>query len=218
MKEEVLNQYKENKEEINSRINSFRKIKHSTEYRKFQELVFVLLTSQSSAKDSWKSVKQLDSYGLLKNGEKTEIVEVLENNNIQYPGNKADFILENTEKLSQPTLANPQKKLKISQRIEEDDLDSTRKWFAKNIKGFSWKASSHFLRNIGYVNSFAIISKHTIRQLIKTGYLESDRQPSNYEEYLEAEERMKDFASDTGLELDQLDLTLWSLETGEIFK
>ena len=40
----------------------------------------------------------------------------------------------------------------------------------------------------------------------------------NKKKYLEIENRMKKFAEDTGIPIDELDLLLWSEETGFVFK
>jgi thermostable 8-oxoguanine DNA glycosylase len=36
--------------------------------------------------------------------------------------------------------------------------------------------------------------------------------------YLEAEEKMKEFASELGIEVEELDMLLWSMKTGHIPK
>lgn len=218
MKDEIKSHYRDNKRNIQSRLESFRDLRESSEKRKFQELVFVLLTSQSSAKKCWEATIELESRELLVRGVKEEIAEVLAEYDIQYERNKADYITDNRKMLSQPTLSNPERSLKITEKIKSEDLESTREWFVENIKGFSWKGASHFLRNIGYGDRFAILSGYTVKKLFELGYIKEPEQPENKREYLEMEESMRDLAEELDLGIHELDLTLWSMETGEVFK
>lgn len=215
---DIEKQYEEQKEEIESRLEEFHELRDAPEERKFLELVFVILTSQTKAEKAWEAAKQLESQDLLTSGNDECIQQVLEEQDVQYAKEKASYIIENYENLSQPTLADPERKLKISNRIDVEDLDSSRDWFAENVKGISWKGASHFLRNIGYGNGFAIISSHIIDTMQELGLVEAAEPPRNREEYLELEERLQEFAEDTGIDIEALDLVLWSMKTGEVFK
>ena len=44
--EDIRQHYEENKEEIQDRLDEFREIRESNDYRLFMELCFVILTSQ----------------------------------------------------------------------------------------------------------------------------------------------------------------------------
>ena len=214
----ILEHYTENREEIESRLEEFRSLRDSSEDRKFKELVFVIFTSQTKAEKAWQAAEKLDEKDLLLNGSEEEIVEILKQEEIQYSQNKASYLVENRENLSQPTLENPEKGLKISGKIVHENLEESRKWFAENVKGISWKGSSHFLRNIGYGDSFAIISGHIATQIYELGITEAPELPENKEEYLKTEKKIRDFSREIGIEVQKLDLVLWSMKTGEIFK
>ena len=216
--EDITNHYRENQETINNRLKQFESLRDSSDERLFKELVFVILTSQSSAEKSWEATEKLDELDLLKSSNKEEIARILEVNDIQYERNKASYIVENRKKLSQPTLTDPSGDLKLKDRIKPDSLDQTRRWFVENISGLSWKGGSHFLRNIGYGNSFAIISSRIVSKLYELDYIERLEQPSDQDSYLEIERRMQDLAKETGIDVKALDLVLWSMETGEVFK
>ena len=59
------------------------------------------------------------------------------------------------------------KKMKKMAKMEENyavDYD-------KNVKGLGWKESSHFLRNVGYLD-VAIIDRHIISNMVDHGILE----------------------------------------------
>lgn len=217
-KQEIFEHYESNKEEIESKLTSFEDLRDSSEERKFKELVFVILSSQTRAEKAWEACKNLEKQDLLLKGSEKEIEKILLEEDVSYPENKSKYIVSNREKLSQPTLQNPEKGLKISQKIDEENLEDSRAWFAENVKGISWKGSSHFLRNIGYGNSFGIISKHISTQMNDIGLNKSPEPPKSKEEYLKQEKVLQDFAKDIGIDIKALDLVLWSAKTGEIFK
>lgn len=216
--EDVKQNYRDQKDEIKSRIKQFQQLQDTSDYRLFKELVFVILTSRSDAKKSWEAVEKLDELGLMENGSKEEIAEVLKSYDIQYERNKASYIVDNRRSLSQPTLEDPSDDLKLSQRIDPHNLDATREQLVKNLKGISWKGASHFLRNIGYGNEFAIVSGYIAKKLYQLGMLDSPDPPKNKEEYLEAEQKLRQLSKETGIDIQELDLVLWSMETGEVFK
>jgi N-glycosylase/DNA lyase len=216
--EDLRQHYEENKEEIQDRLDEFREIRESNDYRLFMELCFVILTSQSSAKNAWKAVQKLDNENLLIEGNKSEIERILKEKEIQYEKNKAGYIVDNRQLLSQPTLKNPTNELKIKEKLSLEDLEKTREWLVDNIKGLSWKGASHFLRNIGYGDDFAIVSSYISKTLFKLELIEEAEIPKNKEKYLEQEEIVKNLADEVGIDIKALDLVLWSIQTGEVFK
>lgn len=217
-KQDIRQHFENNREEIEERLKDFKELRESNDYRLFMELCFVILTSQSSAKNAWKSVEKLDDENLLLEGDKSEIAEVLKQNEIQYEENKAGYLVENRKILSQPTLRNPTNELKIKEKLNTNDLEKTRKWLVENIKGLSWKGSSHFLRNIGYGDDFAIVSSYISKTLFTLELIEDAELPKDKETYMKQEEKVRKLADEVGLSLQSLDLTLWSMETGEVFK
>ena len=94
-----------------------------------------------------------------------------------------------------------------------------RDWLAqeKQVKGLGYKEASHFLRNIG-VKGHAILDKHVMRCLAEMRVIDSARPPSTRRKYLEVEQQLIGFARDVGIDFDELDLVLWSMQTGEVLK
>lgn len=215
---QVEQAYREREQEIESRLQDFRELREVDNARWFKELTFVILTSQSSAKDSWEAAERLDRLGILQEGDIGSIAEVIASEGVKYERNKAQYIVENRRELSQPTLQNPSGDLKLKSRVDTGDLESTRERLVDELEGVSWKGISHFLRNIGYGNGFAIISSRITRKLHELGVIEEAGQPSGKKEYLEVEERMQGLSREIGIDIKALDLVLWSMETGEIFK
>lgn len=217
-REDVKQQYKEKQPEIEQRLEEFQEVGELNDYRLFMELVFVILTSQTEAEKAWEATEELDDKNLLLEGNEAQIAEVLERNGVQYEENKSSYIVENRKMLSQPTLSNPTNELKLEEKLNLDDLEKSREWLVENIKGLGWKGASHFLRNIGYGDRFAIISSHIISSMNELGVIESADQPSDKEEYMKLEQRINDFSEDIGIDVEALDLVLWSMKNGEIFK
>lgn len=217
-REDLKKHYSENRPEIESRLEEFRELREAPDERLFKELCFVILTSQSSAEDAWKAVEQLEDRGLLSDPKKRKVEPVIAENGVQFEEKKAGFIIENFRFLSQPTFEDPSKSMKMRQRINPDELEKCRNWLVDNIKGLGWKGASHFLRNIGYGNSFAILSSHTVSVLFDLDVLEISNPPTNRSEYLKAEEKVNDFSEDIGIDIQALDLVLWSYRTGKVFK
>jgi N-glycosylase/DNA lyase len=83
--------------------------------------------------------------------------------------------------------------------------------------GLGYKEASHFLRNIGF-RGYAILDKHILRSLYEFGVLDSPKPPTTKNRYIETENKFKEFANQLGIQLDELDLLLWSEKTGEILK
>ena len=215
---EIKEHYRENRKEIEERIREFRDLEEADEERIFQELVFVILTSQTEAEKAWKAALELEEKDILLEGARKEIQDVLEKEQVQYSESKANYIVENRNSLTQPTLENPEKGLKLKRQIWDREPEKSRKWLVKNIKGLSWKGASHFLRNVGRGEDFAIISGHIVRKLHQLGLIEEPELPEDREEYIEYERKLRGFSEDIDISLEELDLVLWSMETGEIFK
>lgn len=216
--EEVKQHYTGNQEEIKERLEEFEDLRDATDYRKFLELVFVILTSQTEAEKAWKAAESLDERNLILEGDREQIARILEANEVQYERNKADYIVKNREKLSQPTLSNPTNELKLGEKIDENNHQRSREWLAENIDGIKWKGASHFLRNIGYGNGFAIISGHIVTQMHDLGVIKSAERPGNQDEYVDLEQKLKDFSNQVDIDIKALDLVLWSMKTGKVFK
>ena len=88
---------------------------------------------------------------------------------------------------------------------------------SKAIKGLGYKEASHFLRNIGF-RGYAILDKHIINSLREMGVITKKLRPTTRAGYLEIEQRLARFAEELGIDMDHLDLLLWSRKTGEILK
>lgn len=124
----------------------------------------------------------------------------------RFPNLRAAYICEN-----QNFIQNLEDNL--NNHVEEEEL---REWIVKNMKGLGYKEASHFLRNIGFKN-YAIVDFHIIDVLAKYNLIEKPKTLTK-RKYLEIEEKLNQLAGKLNLNLAELDLYLWYLETGKILK
>jgi N-glycosylase/DNA lyase len=93
-----------------------------------------------------------------------------------------------------------------------------REWLVANVKGLGWKESSHFLRNIGFLE-LAIIDRHILKHMLRCGAIDAiPKSIGTRRAYLELEERFRALAEASGLPLQELDLLFWSFEEGSVRK
>jgi N-glycosylase/DNA lyase len=102
--------------------------------------------------------------------------------------------------------------------LKKDNILELRNWLADNVKGYGLKEASHFLRNVGKSNNqIAILDRHILKNLQAHRVIQ-DTKIKNKKDYLEKEQKYLEFANQTGIPADELDLFWWSQENGEIFK
>lgn len=176
----------------------------------FEELVFCILTSNAGAKMGLKAVAAIRD--ILLDGTEDAIRGRLQHA-YRYPGH-ANYVVVTRDYLK--GLCG----LRMKGLIDSfNDAEERRDFFAKNknIKGIGYKQASHFLRNIGF-RGYAILDKHVLRSLNEHGVIESAKPPASRKRYLEIEDKLKGFADALGIDMDEVDLLLWSDKTGEILK
>ncbi len=173
----------------------------------FFELVYCLLTPQSSAVNAAKAVALLQTRGI--SADCRELATMLHHEEfyIRFHNTKARRILEAQEKF-----------VEIALRIAgEKDAARLREWLVSNVKGLGWKEASHFLRNIGRQN-LAILDRHILRNLKRHQVIRSFPKTLTKNRYGTIEKQFARFAEAVGISMDELDLLFWSRETGEILK
>lgn len=173
----------------------------------FYELVYCLLTPQSSAVNAGRVVEDL-KYAE-ETGKTIEPVQILANRThyIRFHNTKAKRIAEARRLFPEITR-------ELSNGSSSREL---REWLVQNVKGLGWKEASHFLRNIGH-RDLAILDRHILKNLKTHGVLRRPPKALTKRHYLGIERRFKRFADDVGISMDELDLLFWSSETGVILK
>ncbi len=190
------------KKQVDKRVSEFKKIiKQNNKNKLFTELCFCILTANSSAE---KCIEIQDKIGnkFLNLNEK-KLAERLKQLGYRFPNVRARYIVE----------ARKYNFNVINSIKNEHEL---REWLVQNIKGLGMKEASHFLRNIGFSN-IAIIDFHIIDILEKYNIIKKQGTLTR-KKYLEIEQKLRKIAKKTNLNLSELDLYLWYVETGKVLK
>ena len=228
--ERLKAEYENKKDKIKGRLQQFEKffdepyswfyynnelvlmpVETKDDHRIFEELCFCIFTANASAEMGLKAVDSVRN--VIVDGSALDMTRRLEGvyrfNNLRpaYIVHTRDYLKNNF---------NFRLKEKIKSFKGKDEL---RDFFAlgKGIKGIGLKESSHFLRNIGF-KGYAILDKHIINSLFEFGILKTNDKPKNRQEYIEMEDKFKEFSKNVGIDSDELDLLLWSAKNGRILK
>lgn len=199
------------KSRVNERIKEFESIDKTNSDALFSELCFCMLTANFQAEKSIKIQRELcNEFSTLP---EEELAKKLKNLGHRFPPQRAEFIVKAREH-----------KNILTEIIKNKNEQEIRNWLTekingeKRVKGLGMKESSHFLRNIGFKN-LAIIDFHIIDLLVSEGLIEKPNSKSpTKNKYLEIEQVLKEIAEKSGLNLAELDLYLWYIETGKILK
>lgn len=201
---ELLGEYKKKKRDIKNRLKEFRNIRKSGNKEIFPELCFCILTPQSNARHCDEAIRELKKKDLLFTGCAGEIRRILRGRS-RFHNKKAQYIVGARCFLNKNIL-------------DTDEVKKIRNELVKNIKGIGYKEASHFLRNIGLGRDIAILDRHILKNLKKYGVISKIPSSLTSKSYLDIEDRARQFSRTVKIPLDELDLLLWSKETGEIFK
>lgn len=202
--DELRAEFESRREAIRARLADFGAVMPE---QYFFELVYCLLTPQSSAVNAGKAVALLQARGICTDC--SELATLLHQKEfyIRFHNTKARHILEAQDKFAGIA----------RQIVEEHDPVRLRSWLVSNVKGLGWKEASHFLRNIGRRN-LAILDRHILRNLQRHQVIRSLPKTLTKKQYCMIENQFARFAEVVGISLDELDLLFWSRETGEILK
>ena len=210
--EEIMAVYKKIQTRIIDRLEEFNAIwSKGSEEDIFQELVFCILTPSSRARSAEKALKNLVQKNILFDGTLSQIAGEL--NIVRFCNNKAKYI-ELARKLFLLD-GRINLKEKISAHVSVYDK---REWLALNVKGIGYKESSHFLRNIGFGDSIAILDRHILKNLAACCVIDEIPGSLSGKKYLTIEKKMVVFSKKLEIPLSHLDFVLWHKETGDIFK
>ena len=187
---------------ISSRMKEFSHIKKSSINDIFRELCFCIMTANCGAE------KCIEIHEKINNGfnnlSQEQLTEKFKEFGYRFPNIRSKYITEAIVFKDE---------LETIIRSQETDI---RDWLVKNIRGLGYKEASHFLRNIGYKN-YAIVDFHIVDLLVKYNLIEKPKTMTK-SKYLEIERILQDLGSEVSLNLAELDLYLWYMETGKVLK
>ena len=208
----LLAHYKRTKRVIKRRLEDFSKLRSASNLRIFEELCFCLLTPQSKALSCHAAIEDLKKSGLLLAGSEKRVKRKLKGR-ARFHNKKASFLVRARKMFQRGRV------LDIKSKIDAADVIATRDWLVDHIKGFGYKEASHFLRNIGLGEDIAILDRHILKNLCAYGAINTmPASVGQRKSYLEIEDKVKKFARKMRISPAELDLLLWSFETGVVFK
>lgn len=208
---EIIDTYHRIIKDIHNRIFDFKSVwNEADEKRLFQELAFCLLTPQSKAENAWKTIIKLTENNKLFEANTSSISNDL--NLVRFKNNKASYLVDAREMFFNNSKG-------IRETLSEfTSVCEKRKWLNNNIKGYGLKESSHFLRNIGFVEDIAILDRHILKNLKKFNVISEIPKSIPEKKYFQIESQMKKFSNEIRIPLGHLDFIFWYNETHTIFK
>ena len=210
--DELRRDYSAKKPLIVKRLAEFRTVYEKGDRAIFEELCYCILTAGSSAKMGMRTVTVLKD--ILRTGSEKELQQRAQAHRLRFSSLRPSYIHHTREYLDDLC------GLKLKRLIGSfDGRHARRDFFAKNkgVKGLGYKEASHFLRNIGFPG-YAILDKHILNSLREMGVIGPRMRSTTRAGYLAIEMKFEQFAKEIGIDMDHLDLLLWSRKTGEILK
>lgn len=210
--DELKRDYRSKKPQIVKRLAEFKKRYKKGDRAIFEELCYCIVTAGSSAKMGMKTVEALQD--ILHSGSEVELRKRAQAHRVRFWRVRTSYIYHTREYLKVAC------DFKLRRLLESFDCRYARRdFFAQNksVKGLGYKEASHFLRNIGFPG-YAILDKHIMNSLREMGVISKSMRQTTRAGYLKIEKRLEQFADEIGIDMDHLDLLLWSRKTGEILK
>ncbi len=209
---ELKRDYRAKRPLIEQRLAEFRAVYDRGDAAIFEELCFCILTAGSSAKMGMKTIDALRD--ILHAGDEAALQQRARQHRVRFWRLRPSYIHQTREYLSGHC------GLELRKLLDSFSCPLERREFLaanKAVKGLGYKESSHFLRNIGF-RGYAILDKHIINSLREMKVITKSLKPGSRKGYLAIERRLAKFAGEIGIDMDHLDLLLWSRKTGEILK
>lgn len=209
--EQLKGLHRELESVIEARLREFDQLwLNADEERLFEELVFCLLTPQSRARSCWAAVEKLSSKDMLRcpAGERLQA----ELKGVRFSRRKAEYICMARELLT------VNGSLSVRSHMDPQNPFHTREWLVEKVKGIGYKEASHFLRNIGLGRDLAILDRHILKSLARYGVISDIPKSLSRSRYLKIEAAMSDFSRCIDIPMSHLDMILWYMGAGEVFK
>ena len=189
---------------IGERISEFKRLGRGSSREIFKELCYCILCANYSAERSMRIQREIDDGFLTL--PPSQLIRRLREMGHRFPKTRASYIVAARKYCD--SIKDVIASLKDPREIRE--------WLVRNIRGVGLKEASHFLRNIGY-SDLAIIDFHILNLLDRYGLIEKPKTMTK-SRYLRIEDELRRLSRDVDLNLAELDLYLWYIETGKILK
>jgi N-glycosylase/DNA lyase len=197
--------YLERRKAIRERLSEFAQVpKH--EY--FYELLFCILTPQSSQHNAEQTIEELRADDFRATGfDPTPY--------LRDPRHYIRFHITKAKRLLAIRETYPE--IERALLAEHPNVLVLRDQLIDLVPGFGLKEASHFLRNIG-IGGLAILDRHIFKHLLALKIIGRMPKSLTRKRYLSIEKKWLKFAREYGIPMEELDLLFWSMETGEIKK
>jgi N-glycosylase/DNA lyase len=202
---ELRNLHADSKDRIRERLAEFRAVPES---RYFYELCYCLLTPQSSAAHCMSVMRQLEALDFEHRDFDPEPY--------LHPGPP---VYVRFHRVKARRLAALKRSMPEVRRLFVESLSTLelRDCLVSAVNGIGYKEASHFLRNIGRTD-VVIVDRHIIRNFVRLGIIDQPSKSFTRKKYMEIEKLFFEFSEVCGIPADELDLVLWSRETGVVLK
>ena len=207
---ELRADWRRQRSEIERRLDEFRHVGRGTDEELFAELAFCLFAVQTSARRSDHAVQGLVANGLLWRGSSAAIARFLRTR-VRFHNHKAAYLVAARDHFF---AANPT----LRAWLDSTSPTAAREYLVRELDGFGYKEASHFLRNVGRGEDFAILDRHVLKNLRYHAVIRTIPDSLTARRYLMIEDRVRNFSRDVRIPMAALDLVFWSRETGEVFK
>lgn len=209
----IFQTYKKHQLEIDKKLENFEKIlKKGKDMDIFLELAMCILTPQSKPENCWGIICNLKKDNKILYLEEKKLSSFL--NTARFKNRKAEYLVL----LRENFLENGEIKIRDFILENKNDIYNLRLYLYENIKGIGIKEASHFLRNIGLGKNLAILDRHILFCLKTLGIICDIPNNLSYTKYIDIEKKMQNYSKDINISMDKLDLILWYIKTGRIFK
>ena len=213
-KELIISTYDSQYDLINKKISDFEEIiARNDSIEIFHEMVFCILAAGTSAKlaETASEILKKDDF-FIKANEREVILKLKKC--YRFYNVRGKYIVQTREFIRSEYGFNFKKLFNSF-----DNKISLRNYIAtnKSFKGLGMKASSHFLRNIGY-NSLAILDFHILDIMREHKLIRFNLKSLNMKRYLSIEKILKNISQEIKIDLARLDLILWYIKTGTVIK
>ncbi len=203
--DELKDAYESKKTAIRRRLREFKQVPKE---QYFYELLYCLMTPQSSAVNAAKAQAKFEALDFKNADCDPEPVLSDKRHYIRFHKTKAKWIAGMKEMFPEIEACILSKKSAVEKRI----------WLVEHVLGLSFKEATHFLRNFGKNDGLAILDRHIIKNLHHHGVIRSVPRAMTKKTYLNMEKKFQQFSTAVGIPTDELDLVFWSNEAGEILK
>lgn len=216
--------------ELNRQSKRPKKWEDVEEDKLWQELCFCILSANVSFELAKSVIHRISDNNMLnpewiiedKTSEST-LFNFLDGSNFEPVKKNGELRRYRYPKVKSQQIVNAAKRIYCNNSIKEilNEFDSdvlARNFFYTEIAGLGIKEASHFLRNIGFATSLAIIDVHVFNFLKEFSLIDFEIGTSlTLKNYLLLEKTLKNLSEYHGLDLSILDLAIWqSMKNGNV--